>query len=58
MPSRALAARQAVTSTTESPKRTMTEPPACLASLPVSKLRGTVAECEFARCHRNANSAC
>jgi hypothetical protein len=28
--------RQAVTSTTESPKRTLTEPPACFASLPVS----------------------
>src|ERR1700722_2287879 len=37
MPSRGLAARHAVTSTTESPNRTMTEPPACLASLPVSK---------------------
>ena len=36
MPSRALAARQAVTSTTESPDRMMTEPPACFASLPVS----------------------
>src|ERR1700681_863438 len=38
MPSRALLDRHAVTSTTESPYRTMTEPPACLASLPVSKL--------------------
>src|SRR6478672_7414962 len=37
--SRGLAARHAVTSTTESPKRTMTEPSACLASLPVSKER-------------------
>ena len=36
MPSRGLAARQAVTSTTESPYRTMTAPSACLASLPVS----------------------
>src|SRR5262249_29574443 len=39
MPSRAFAARHAVTSTTESPKRTTTAPPACLASLPVSKRR-------------------
>ena len=38
MPSRGLAARQAVTSTTVSPERTMTEPSACLASLPVSNL--------------------
>src|SRR6478736_5297899 len=37
--SRGLAARQAVTSTTESPKRTRTAPSACLASLPVSKER-------------------
>ena len=39
MPSRGFAARQAVTRTTESPKRTMTEPCACLASLPVSSVR-------------------
>ena len=38
MPSRGLPERHAVTSTTESPDRTMTEPPACLASLPVSNL--------------------
>src|SRR5450631_953336 len=38
MPTRSPAARQAVTSTTESPMRTMTEPAACLASLPVSNL--------------------
>ncbi len=36
MPSRGLAARHAVTRTTESPDRTTTEPPACLASFPVS----------------------
>ena len=36
MPSRGLAAWQAVTSTIVSPMRTMTEPSACLASLPVS----------------------
>ena len=34
-----LAEWHAVTSTTESPRRTMTEPCACLASLPVSKRR-------------------
>src|SRR5687768_9551911 len=39
MPSRALEARHAVTRTTESPNRTMTEPLACLASLPVSNVR-------------------
>ena len=33
MPSRGLAARQAVTSTTESPKRTMTEPSRLLGEL-------------------------
>ncbi len=38
MPSRAFAARQAVTRTTVSPERTMTEPWACLASLPVSRV--------------------
>src|SRR5438093_7248414 len=37
MPSRGVAARLAATSTTESPWRTMTEPAACLASLPVSR---------------------
>src|SRR5690349_24446678 len=36
MPSRGLAAWQAVTSTMVSPERTMTAPSACLASLPVS----------------------
>src|SRR6476659_3419203 len=36
MPSRGLAAWQAVTSTIVSPERTMTEPSACFASLPVS----------------------
>src|SRR6185436_5136457 len=39
MPSRGDGARHAVTRTTESPKRTITEPPACLASLPVSNRR-------------------
>src|SRR4030095_11248648 len=38
MPSRGVAARHAVTSTTVSPDRTMTEPSACLASLPVSSV--------------------
>ena len=36
MPTRALAAWQAVTMTMVSPQRTMTAPSACLASLPVS----------------------
>ena len=38
MPSRALGARQAVTSTTVSPDRTRTAPSACFASLPVSRV--------------------
>ena len=38
MPSRALGARQAVTSTTVSPERTRTAPSACFASLPVSRV--------------------
>src|SRR5215212_3363456 len=38
MPSRAFVAWHAVTSTTESPYRTMTEPSACFASLPVSNV--------------------
>ena len=36
MPSRGLAAAQAVTSTMVSPERTMTAPSACLARRPVS----------------------
>src|SRR5215510_5188642 len=40
MPSRGLAALLAVTSTTESPYRTITAPLACLASLPVSNRSG------------------
>src|SRR3990167_1858991 len=40
MPSRAFSDAQAVTRTTESPMRTMTEPSACFAYLPVSKERG------------------
>ncbi len=36
MPTRGLAAWQAVTITIVSPERTMTAPSACLASLPVS----------------------
>ena len=36
MPSRGLAAAQAVTRTMVSPERTTTEPSACLASRPVS----------------------
>src|SRR4051812_48593118 len=39
MPSRAVAALHALTSTTESPYRTMTAPSACLASRPVSRER-------------------
>ena len=48
MPSRGFAEWQAVTRTTESPKRTMTEPSACLASLPVSSRSVFVSDGDFA----------
>src|SRR5687767_601579 len=40
MPSRGFGDAHAVTRTTDSPMRTMTEPSACFAYLPVSKERG------------------
>src|SRR6478752_5846382 len=55
MPSRGLAARQAVTRTTESPYRTITAPSACLASLPVSMDSGLL-DIEISRVVINALS--
>src|SRR5438067_661282 len=55
MPSRGDAARLAVTSTTESPRRTMTEPAACLASLPVS-IRSALPLIEISRVVINRKS--